>query len=82
MPLMVRIGPARHKVGRLLVVIPNKAVGSAPVRNLLRRRLKAIFYQYQLYTKGKDCVVFAHPGADKLSYQELQELLHYAIANG
>ena len=78
LPLLVRVGPAQKAVGRLLLVIP-KAVGSAPIRNKLRRRLKALFYQDKLYTQGKDCIVLARAGASELLYEQLQELLHKAV---
>lgn len=73
-PLLVRTGSAQKKVGRLLVVIP-KAVGSAPERNKLRRRLKSLFYQEKFYAQGKDCIILARPGAADLSYEQLRTLL-------
>jgi len=73
-PLLIRIGPAKKSVGRLLVVTP-KAVGSAPIRNKLRRRLKSLFYQEKFYSLGKDCIILARQGAGELTYEQLHTLL-------
>ena len=35
---------------KILIVTPKK-IGSAPVRNLLKRRLKSIFYEEKLYER-------------------------------
>ncbi|MCL4380391.1 ribonuclease P protein component [Candidatus Dependentiae bacterium] len=70
---------ATQKLARLLI-ITKRTVGSAPKRNRLRRRLKAIFYEQQLFTKGYDYIIIAKPGATTLSFQALQELLTRATA--
>ena len=36
---------------KILVITPKK-IGTAPQRNLLRRRLKALFYEQKLYERG------------------------------
>lgn len=79
LPMLIRIGPAQKKVGRLLVVTP-KAVGSAPIRNKLRRRLKSLFYQEKLYALGKDCIVLARQGAGELTYEQLRDLLRNTLS--
>lgn len=80
-PLLVRVGPAQKPVGRLLVVTP-KGVGSAPIRNKLRRRLKSLFYQEKFYALGKDCIVLARSGAGELTYEQLQTLLRNVLNIG
>ncbi len=74
----VRRAPMLGKHGRILIVVPKK-VGNAPTRNRFKRRIRAIFYQEQLYTRGYDCIVLARPGAAALSFAQLKHLLTRAI---
>lgn len=67
-------GPQLKDVGRLLVVTPRR-LGSSPVRNKIRRRLKAIFYEAGLYKKGFDVIVFVKQEALALSFIELQHII-------
>lgn len=76
--IVMRVGPAKKEIGRLLLVISRK-VGSAPQRNLLRRRLKSIFYQDKFYTLHKDCIIIARPGITTIPYEELRTLLQQAF---
>lgn len=67
--------PATIAYGRLLLVIPKK-IGTAPQRNKLRRRLKAIFFENKLFSCGKDIVFIAKSEQVKeLSHEKLQRLL-------
>ncbi len=61
---------ATHEYGRVLIVIPRR-VGSAPERNLIRRRIRAIFRERKLYLSGYDCIALIGPECKELSYQEL-----------
>jgi ribonuclease P protein component len=61
-------------LGRVLVVSPKK-IGSAPTRNLLKRRVRDIFLHEKLYTKGFDWVLIARKQATVLSFTELQKKL-------
>ena len=60
--------------GRILIVTSRK-VGTAPKRNLLRRRLKAIFYEEKLFQHSYDVVVYCRKSATDLSFEELKTLL-------
>jgi len=72
--------PAMVSYGRLLLVVPKK-IGSAPERNKLRRRLKSIFYQNQLFNCGKDVIFIAKSSQiKKNSFEELQKILVSRIA--
>ena len=46
----MRALPTRSFCGRILVITPKK-MGTAPKRNLIRRRLKALFYEEKLFEK-------------------------------
>lgn len=71
--------PQQTKQGRMLIVISRK-VGTAPERNLLRRRLKSIFYEEKMFDRGVNIIAIARPGAPELSFELLKELLSQAIA--
>ena len=71
--LDIRVYPAQQDIGRILPVIPKKS-GSAPQRNTIRRRLKAIFYEHNLYTYGYDWAWFIKPAGISLSYHELRHI--------
>lgn len=70
----VKIAPKKDAVARLLVVT-SKKVGSAPYRNLLKRRARSIFYQEQLFNSASDWVIFFRPQQTELSYERLHEAL-------
>jgi ribonuclease P protein component len=72
--LDVRVAPASSELGRLLIIIPGKS-GNAPQRALLRRRLKAVFYERQLYQKGYDWIFLARKEALLLPFDQLEALV-------
>ncbi len=65
--------PRQGEIGRILIVI-SKKVGNAPTRNKLRRRIKAIFYENELYKKEYDWVAILKPTTKKFSFAQLKEL--------
>lgn len=73
------ISPQAKECGRLLVITPKK-IGNAPERNKVRRRLKALFYQEQLYTKGYDCIAIIKPLGITSTFDELKTAVLAAIA--
>lgn len=77
--LDVLLAPTDKDMGRLLMITSRK-VGSAVERNLVRRRLKAIYYEQNLSLKKYDCVVIAKKAAVSYSYASLQKLLLAAFA--
>jgi len=60
--------------GRLIVVTPRKT-GNAPQRNLIRRRLKAIFYEENLASFSYDTLIYCQKGSPKLPFADLKKLL-------
>lgn len=59
-----------------LLIVTSRKIGKAHDRNLLRRRVKEIFYGHELYSKQQAMFVFlTYPGSTELSYQELETLL-------
>lgn len=72
--LTILLAPHAQQFGRILVVIPRRA-GNAPQRNKIRRRLKAVFHEEKLFEYPFDCIVIIRQEAQKLSFDELKELL-------
>ncbi len=72
--LTILVAPQQAEHGRILIITPKK-VGSAPERNKLRRQLKSIFYEEELYKKGLDCIVIFRKAAVGLPFAELKKML-------
>lgn len=60
--------------GKLLIVTP-RACGKAHDRNLIRRRLKEIFYTEKLYTKRVTWILLIRKQAIELTFDQLKEFL-------
>jgi ribonuclease P protein component len=65
--------------GRILVITAKK-VGNAPERNLLKRRIKSIFFTAKAFQKEFDWVFIARQKATSLSYAQLQQKLLHCFA--
>jgi ribonuclease P protein component len=76
----VFVAPAMpgHPGGRAGITVP-AAVGSAVVRNRLRRRLRAALQRTDL-GRDRDVVVKVDPGAAGASYRELETNLTNALS--
>lgn len=72
--LDIKAARTDHEVGRLLVVTPRK-IGSAPKRNKIRRRIKSIFYEHELYKHGFDWIFFIKKEGVKLSFADLKHVI-------
>ena len=70
----VLVAPRQKEFGRVLIIASRK-VGNAPERNLIRRRIKSIFYEEKLFAFGFDCVVIAYKKIVTLSFDQLKHLL-------
>lgn len=69
--LDILMTPALKDFGRVLVVTPRK-VGTAPERNRIRRRIKALYYEHKLYEYLVDtCIIIKKSGID----YHIQELI-------
>ena len=66
----IRTLPKQGSIARIIVITPKK-VGSAPYRNLLKRRIRSIFYQEKMYESTYDWIVFFRPSQSMLTYEEL-----------
>src|SRR5690348_11130434 len=70
----ILFAPKQGDFGRILIVASAK-VGNAPERNLIRRRLKSIFYEEKLYDHKVDCVIILQKKATNLSFSEVKDLI-------
>lgn len=70
----ILLAPRQSEFGKVLIVASRK-VGNAPQRNLIRRRIKSIFYEEKLYDRSFDCVIIAQKKLTELSFDELKKLI-------
>ncbi|MBA3752050.1 ribonuclease P protein component [Candidatus Dependentiae bacterium] len=63
---------------KILIVTP-KRMGSAPSRNLMKRRLKSLFYQEKHFQNQFDLVVYCKKGSELITYVELTEIIKNAL---
>lgn len=73
------LAPSLLEYGRILVVTPRKS-GNAPQRNLIRRRLKAIFKEHAFAEKKVDCIIIVRKEGINTSFKQLEEFLTSRIA--
>ena len=60
--------------GKLLIVIP-RAFGKAHDRNLLRRRMRSIFYEEKLYSRPIISIIICYSEAQNLSFEQIKTFL-------
>ena len=56
------LSPRQKDSARILIVTP-RASGSAPERNLIKRRLRSLFYENKMYDGPYDCAMIIKPHA-------------------
>jgi len=71
--------PKISTFGRILIVAPRR-IGTAPQRNRLKRRIRALFYEEKLFEKGHDFAIILKKNAKNLSFQELKKKIMDAIS--
>jgi ribonuclease P protein component len=71
--MTVLYAPRTKEYGRILVVTSRK-VGSAPARNLIRRRLKALFYEEGWFNLPYDFIFIIRTPATHYTYQKLKSV--------
>jgi ribonuclease P protein component len=72
--LDILLAPSDLPQGRLLVVTPAR-IGTAPERNRVRRRLKAIFHEKQLFEQQYDCIVIVKNNGVAITFENLRTYL-------
>lgn len=72
--LDISLSPSKKNYSRILIITPKK-IGNAPFRNLIKRRIKSIFYENELYKKNKDMIIFCRKDIEKIDYSNLKNLI-------
>lgn len=70
----ILVAPRIHSDAGILIITSRK-IGSAPERNKVRRRLKAIFYEEKLYNQLYDCVIIVKKPGILLTFEQWKKLL-------
>ncbi|MFW5703005.1 MAG: ribonuclease P protein component [Candidatus Dojkabacteria bacterium] len=66
--------PADESEAKLGVVVSKKVSNKASKRNKLKRRIKAITLQHQIWQEGSlRLVVIAKPGSETLKFEQIEE---------
>lgn len=68
------VAPTQEPQGLLIIITPAR-IGTAVQRNTVRRRIKAIFSQNDLTTKGFDTVIIVKKDGPSLSYDQLKAII-------
>lgn len=77
--LSIKISPREGLFSKILIITPKK-MGNAPLRNLIKRRLKSAFYEERLYEGPFHVIVYCRKNADKIPYQDLKNTLLATVA--
>ena len=70
----ILLAPRCADFARILIVASRK-VGNAPERNLVRRRIKAIFYEEKLFEAAFDCIIILSHKSVDVPFDQLKNLL-------
>lgn len=76
--LKAPIAKNNQEFGKLLIIASRK-VGKAHKRNKVRRRLKSIFYQEQLYIHKNNYIILAYKPATELKFEQIKNFLIKSI---
>ena len=71
----ILVAPRQKKEFGRVLIIASRKVGNAPERNLIRRRIKSIFYEEKLFALNFDCVVIVYKKMVTLPFDQLKSLL-------
>lgn len=63
-----------EEYGKILIITPRSS-GKAHERNLFRRRVKAIFYEEELYENKHVFVIIAYKNLHSLDFETLKKIL-------
>ena len=74
-----KVFSAENKFGKILIIIPRRA-GKAHKRNLIKRRVKSIFYEEKLFENIATSILLVREDAAKMSFEQLKEFLVSAFS--
>ncbi len=65
---------------RFGIVVPNKVIKKAVLRNKVKRKIREIIRkQIPFIKKGFDCIILARQGIGELSFDELKEKIDFIL---
>lgn len=68
------VAPAIQTPPHIIIITPGRT-GTAVERNTIRRRIKAIFHEEALDSRGLDCVIIVKKEGPKLAFAELKKII-------
>ena len=69
----ILVVPKKEEFAKVLIVVPRK-YGNSPQRNLIKRRIRAIFREEKLYEKPYNSAFIIRPEGKKYSFADLKKL--------
>ena len=66
--------PKTKEYARLLIINPKK-IGNAPQRNKVKRRLRALFHENDLFNKSHDMVIIVKKDGVELPFDILKKIV-------
>ena len=76
--IRILTAPTQGELGRILIVTPKKS-GSAPERNLFKRRVRALFREKKLFNKKIDFVIITSKQGINIKFKILACLIERAL---
>ena len=78
--LRILVSPrdSQQAYAKLLLIVPKK-VGNAPQRNLIKRRLRSVFYQHSLYLNTHHFIIFTDNRTLSIPFQTLETVFKKAL---
>ena len=71
----ILVAPRQNQDYARVLIVVSRQVGNAPERNLIRRRIKSIFYEEKLFALKFDCVIIVYKKMVTLPFDQLKTLL-------
>lgn len=71
--LAIKFVSTDNDIGKILIITPKK-IGSAPIRNQIRRRIKSIFYEEKMYGYGYDFILYCNKDIVNFNFNSLKSI--------
>ena len=76
--LQILVSPQMLPQAQLLIVT-SRRIGNAPTRNLIKRRIKAIYHEQKIAQAQLDLIFITHPVITTIPFARLSHLIQEAI---
>lgn len=68
--LVIRAAPAQKAWGRIVIIVPRR-FGNSPQRHLVKRQVRALFYEKSYFEQPYDMAIFLYKPIDFASLQNV-----------